>query len=351
MVYADSSTWRRSPYHHNVTGSGAASKDTTPHVGAYWRINTSGLTSATLSFNTGASPTNAPVIAYRYDGGTWTRAAVASSVTLSIPADTSVTHLLEWCFCASDAASDRWTNTPPTNAIVFTGLTANSGATFTQPAARAKLVVVKGDSIKEGRAVTGSNVAGGGISISDITLSAYFRLQDALNAEVCLDVFSGQGIISTGGSSASNVPNLLNSYNLLYAGVTETFSPQPDLLIIDEGQNDSGQTSATVAAALVTIASGVGAKKTLIMGDESGYQTAACQSAVTTLGANAAYGTPASVGAGASVSNTAGADTYDGIHPTATAHQLKLFPAVAAPAYALLYGLGGTTVVGRRRIN
>ena len=146
-------------------------------------------------------------------------------------------------------------------------------------------------------------------------------------------------IVRVATSAVENVPNLLNSYAYKYAGVARVFSPQPDLLIIDMGQNGSGQNATTYAANLVTIANGVGAKKTLIMGDESGYQTTACQNAATTLGANAAYGTPAVVAAGASVGNTGPTtDSGDGIHPLAAIHRSALKPALMIRAYPLLYG-------------
>ena len=99
-AYADNSNWLKSPYNHVLTGSGPSSIDTTNNTGAYMSILTSGVTAApTLSFTTSNLSANVPVIAWRWDNGIWTRASVASSVTLSAPVGRGVKHLLEWALC------------------------------------------------------------------------------------------------------------------------------------------------------------------------------------------------------------------------------------------------------------
>ncbi len=331
-AYPDSAAWVVSPYNHNQTGSGASATDISVNPGYYRRIYVTGATTAALLFNTATG--SADVIAYRWDGGPWTRAAVSSSIALSPPASTTVSHLLEWAFVACPVTSDLWASSPPVNALQFTGLQLSAGAAVSSPPVRPRRVICYGDSILNGIR-TLSATAGYPVGDSDATLSAYFHLQDALNAEVGMVGFAGQGVVSPSNSAPENVPVLPSTYNLIYSGVSRSFAIQPELCVICEGQNDGGQSATTFLSGLNTVVAGVGAKKTLIMGDENGYFTTQEQSVT-----GATYAAPAALAL-----STSGAtvDSYDGIHPSAAAHRAKMQPVISAASYPLLYGAGGVT--------
>ena len=345
IVYADgtssaggANSWLRSPYNHSISGTGVSSVDTTVNTGSYQSTVCTGVTSTpVLSFTTSNLTGTFPVIAYRWDNGTWIRVTVAATVTISAPVGASVNHLLEWCYVSADTSQNRWTGAIPATALQFTGMTCNTGSSFAAPVARPKIIVVWATSIGEGRAaIVASNDSFGGTTVSDATLAWPFLLRDETNAEVCVKSWSGQGDLTVGQGS---VPSLLSSYSLLWATQSITYSPQPDLCILDMGQNDGS--AIPTSANMQTIANGINAKKTLFMGDQSGYATSIYQAAATALGTRAAYGTPASVLAGSSVGSTGPtADSYDGVHLTATAHKLKWLSAVVVPAYQLLYNTG-----------
>ena len=328
-ITADNAAWVISPYNWVRTGSGASSSDVAVCPGAYRRILYSSSTSATLSFNVANIGSPGPVIAVRFDNNGWTRYPEAATVTLSPPASRSQPRLLEIAFASVNNSADRWTSGPPVGSVQFTGLTLDGGATVTAPAARPKNVLVLGDSIKEGFLTLSST--GVNTTDNDATLAYPFLLQSALNAEVGVVAYAGQALLNTNNTASSHVPALPNSYSLYYAGVTRSFLPQPDLLVLDEGQNDPAGT-AGIQAAYQSVISGVGAKKTLVMGDLLGANSAAAQAAAVATGAF--YSSPAVLVAG---------DKLDSYHPTAAAHTTKMLPAVAGAAYPVLYG--ATTIL------
>lgn len=236
-----------SPYNWLVT-SGSAK---TINGGAYFRTLFTG-TACTLTFDLSNMVTPASQIEYRIDGyGPWISAVVASTVTLTVPTDTAgyQAHYLEVVVKSTTLIQNRWLSSGTSVMLVLTGIVLDNGSSLIAPQSYNKNILFYGDSITEGFKTVNST-ATNDTDTSDSGQGWAFNLGKSLNANFGVVGFSGSGLIATGNG---NVPVLSSTYNLLWQGQSRTFSPIPDLIIINEGTNDGGNDITTQAKTLLNL--------------------------------------------------------------------------------------------------
>ena len=225
----------RSPYNWSVSNASIS----TINAGAYFSFLTNA-TSIVLNFNVANNLTPLSEIYWRVDGaqGPWTEASVASTITLTIPSSTSGNsdvpyHLVEMVVKSTTETQNRW-NAPSNTAVVFTGVTLSAGAALVAPQTAPYRVLVYGDSITEGVRTVGQSQTTD-TDRNDAMLGWAFRLGALLGAEVGVVGFGATGVSVAG---SGNVPALPSSYNFIMAGVSRSFTPAPNLIVINIGTND-----------------------------------------------------------------------------------------------------------------
>ncbi len=224
-----------------LVGSGSAK---TINGGAYFRTMFTG-TSCALTLDVSAASTPMPQLWYRIDGAPWVQATIASTVNLTIPALNAAwpKHLLEvlvkstseWLNVSGSAGGSRWS--PQNTAVVLTGIVlGGTGQTVTAPPSLGQSVWIFGYSITEGYH-TINNLGSGAQDTdgSDARVGWAYAQRELLGAEVAVIGFGGAGI---SGGGVLGVPNLPNSYNLLWSNQTRSFAAPPDLVVLAYGEND-----------------------------------------------------------------------------------------------------------------
>lgn len=329
-----------SPYNWAPNGATSAASI---NPGAYFKTLFTGA-SLVLNFDVSNASSPVPEIYYRIDGyeaqSPWTLANVASTITATLPTNTSAApyHLLEVMIKSTNIASNRW-NSPSNTAVVFTGLTLDSGAVVAAPARRLKNCLFYGDSITEG-VRTVNQTAANTPDQNDALASWLYYVADQLNCEVGNIGFGGQGYTQGG---VGNVPVITSSYNLIMAGVSRSFSPAPDLVIDNEGANDSAAADATVQADTTAfmgdlLAATPSSTAIVVLGTLPNIKNAPRQAAVTALG-NARVSFVSTAG----FFNTVyGSDTLS-LHPTAANAVGKIAPQISAALMPILYPASGGT--------
>lgn len=240
-----------SPGNWNVTSTAA----TSINGGAYFKTTFAGST-CTLAFDVSQMVAVASRISYRCDDGPWTRGAVAQAVAVTIPSDTSAaaTHALEVVIAATTEfvtpagqTGQRWdAASSPNTAVKFQGLAAG---TLTAQTARAKSVLVIGDSITEGY----KNLNDTAATDADMSASDWgwaYLLGRELGVEVGVVGFGGQGLLAGG---VGGVPAVPSSYGYLYSGVARTWGGFA-AIVINEGENDG---SGSTISAYTTLLNGL----------------------------------------------------------------------------------------------
>jgi len=245
-----------SPYNWYFSGSSYAIAQ---NPGAYLKTNFTG-TSAAINLSQDflvSSATAAgyyPRIQYQVDGGSITDVQLTASTTSIVVATglTSGTHSLFVVYPGNGnnslSSPDRWQT--PVQAIKFTGLTLDSGATVALPTLRPKSMLVYGDSISEGINVNGASGSAPNTD-QDATKTVPWSLASSLNAEVGVKAFSSQGwtVSGIGGVVPFYTPgnDTNSSWNKYSAGksllTSGLFTPAPDYIYINHGANDWGQGS------------------------------------------------------------------------------------------------------------
>lgn len=335
-----------SPYNWLVSSSAAK----TINAGAYFRTLVHATATCQIGLTIGPAAPYSEVYA-RLDGGAWQEyiptAGGPQTWPLTMPKpSTASTHLLEFLIKSTTETQDRWN--AQTTAVQFTGLTLDAGGSVSLPAARKYQVLIYGDSITEGVRVNGYTGIPNDTDRNDNTLDYSYKLGELLDAEVGVVGFGATGLTVSG---SGNVPALPASYRLLWAGQPRTFSPVPDLVIYNEGTNESGAPLSAMTAALTTVINGIGYAGTpptsaglngtrhLILRPFGGYQAA-------NLSAIAAQLNSPNVVYGDTTGFWAAADASDNLHPYGYAHLGQIAPKVAALALPLLHSDGAA---GRKR--
>jgi hypothetical protein len=318
-----------SPYNWDVTSVRAK----TINPGAYFRFAVTA-TAITLNFEIASNTAPLPIIKYRIDGSGWTKATVAATIPLTIPTDNGwAKHAVEVVVASTSEFVTRWS--PQNGYVAFTGLTVNSGAATFPTATRAVKVLIYGDSITEGFKSTQNVTTPDG---SDATVTWSYLVGSELGAEVGVVGFGAQGWTNGG---QGGVPALISSYNLLWAGQARSFTPTPDVVVVNMGQNQDPAVS-TVTTWLTALLASVGSTtKVILMRPFSGAAAATMQSAVATF-ANSRVTYLDTTGWWNAV------DASDGVHPYGYSSVTQLAPLTAA---AIRSVIGGSTFTPKRFIN
>jgi len=356
----------RSPGNWAQTGTGGLRS---ANPGAYLKTLWTGLTTMTLGIDISYNnPTYPPTVAWRWDGGAWTIAAVQPALNLTPTALTSGTHFLEVVYDASYSyGQDRWGPISGISTLVssltIAGYTPNGGAAQVACARKAKTILIYGDSITEGMRVNGI-IAGGpaggyGLETSGSDTLKGYASNLGLDAEVGIIGFGGSGVTVVG---SGNVPVLATSYTSVYAGASRSLTDifgdgtnkSPDAVLYVEGTNDTGNAE---AGPLSTHTSGIctGLKSVItaietvapqckhgVVSPFNGAHEVSTQAAVVQLNDPRVAWVSAATWA-----NQAGDLNTDGIHPLAVTHVGKIAPRVADFAETVLNlgsVVGGTSV-------
>jgi len=263
----------------NVQNGGRA---TTVSSGSYVVAQFTG-TGITAKFDVSANnPSDLPTVAWRVDGATaWNVAEVASSLSLGSGLSNG-THTITLIARGLDENMNRW-SPPLTSSLSFLGFTVAGGslqATLrpTQP----KLEIL-GDSITEGVIVQGASYMGhsGQCWVNDAVYSYPTQTGRMLNADYRQVGFGFQGLLKGGDGG---VPAANDSFNWFYKDAPRD-SWQADMVVINQGTNDSGQPGSTFKSAYATFVSTIRTAypkaKILAMRPFNGAQAAQIQAAVT----------------------------------------------------------------------
>ncbi len=284
---------------------------------------------------------------WRIDNGPLTQATVAAIVTLTIPAATLSNadvpyHLLEVIVKSTTETANRWNNVGSAvgTAIIFTGLTLDAGAAVLAPLAATKTILCYGDSITEGVRTLGES-ATNDTDRNDAGLGWAWRLGALLGAEVAVVGFGATGLSVSG---SGNVPALGTAWPLLYAGQARSFTPPPDLIVINIGTNDGGaNTVAAMQGVLNGLIAACPGKPIAVLRPFNGNQAANLQAAIAGCINPAACHWVDTTG----FFNTAyGADSLS-LHPSGPNNLGLVAPQVAAALRPLLYSAATATVAYR----
>jgi len=92
--------------------------------------------------------------------------------------------------------------------------------------------------------------------LRDCFVMIYYT-DESLPIEIGIVAFGGSGFTHNGSGA---VPELITSYNQLWAGQPRVFDPPPDLVIYNEGTNDGGDISADFEAVVAAVQAAAGPK-------------------------------------------------------------------------------------------
>jgi lysophospholipase L1-like esterase len=231
-----------------TAGNGAS---TTINAGAYLRTMFTGST-CSMNFDLSTSIAPASEIYWRVDGyeaGTpWVRTVPGANVACTPSSDLSAApwHMLEMVVKSTSETINRWNTAQAGTAVRFAGLSLAPGASGQRPFPAPWSILLLGDSITEG-VRTVNQTATNDTDRNDATLGWAFRLGNLLGAEVGVVGFGGTGL-TVGGSGG--VPALTTSYNLVSSGQPRAPAAPPNLIVINEGTNDTANVTAAAVAVL-----------------------------------------------------------------------------------------------------
>lgn len=317
-----------SPYNWDIQTSTAK----TINAGAYFKTVFGG-TTCVLNFDTTGLVAPLPQISYRVDRhGAWTTVPVAASVTITIPADTADYaakggHLLEVLVKSMTETQARWST--QATAVKLTGIILDTGKTIVAPPSLPLKAIFYGDSITEG-VRTVNSTATDDTDRNDAAQCWSLEVARILGAEAGNVGFGATGF-NQGGSGG--VPSLPNSYNYLYSGVARSFSTAPDLIVLMEGTNDSGDVTANATAVLNgLLAATSSSTKIIVLQPFNGGHGSQLQAAI------AACTTPARCTYVATTGFFTPANSSDSLHPYGTENIVHIAPQVADAVRLILDG-------------
>lgn len=340
VILPNDAAFLYSPYNWNVGAGSAVSLN----GGAYFRVRFTG-TTCILFFDISYMTVVVSQIWWRIDGGDWTREDVAASVTCAIPSTTTAAanHLLEVRIAATTEfqvpggqSGNRWNPaSSPCTAVVFTGLGLATSQSVSAVTPADKTVLIYGDSITEGY-LTLNNTGANDVVRSDNTLSWAFLQKDLLGAEVGVVGFGGQGLSTNG---VGGVPTFGNTYNYIYSGQARSFADEPDMIVINQGENDgTNNIVAAYTSVLNALLAACPTAPIACLRPFSGREAANIQAAI------AACNAPSRV----TYIDTTGffntADSPDGQHPNVIANMGRIAPLVAAQLKPILYPGGSISI-------
>lgn len=225
--------------------------------GAYFKTTLLSTTTCVLNFNVSGMDTPQTQIYWSLDGGAWNEVTLSSgTVTLTFDPNKSgwPQHALRVIMKSSTTQSNRWNvSVPPSTAVDLTSITLDTGASVALPYVATLKILGFGDSITEGIRTVAS-----ALSLetdnSDATIVYTNLLGALLGAEIGNIGFGATGWNVGGGPNAGNVPSLPNSYPYTAnGGAVRSFSGI-DLIIINDGYNDSTNNT---TAQITTVLNGI----------------------------------------------------------------------------------------------
>lgn len=265
----------------------AIDKATTVNSGSYVIAKFTG-TAITAKFDTSVNdPTSMPTVAWRVDDApTWNVAEVAP--TLSMGSNLAVgAHTITVIARGLDENRNRW-SPPLTSSITFLGFDVTGGAVEATPRPAQPKLEIFGDSITEGVVVQGNSYMGhsGQCWKNDAVYSYPTLAGMMLDADYRQVGFGYHGLLK---SANGGVPAANDSFPWIYEGVPRD-DWQPDMVVINQGTNDSDKPAATFRAAyttfLTTIRTAYPNAKIVALRPFNGAQAAEIQASV--MAANAA---------------------------------------------------------------
>lgn len=329
-IAAGNAAFVYSPYNWQVV----ANKATTWNAGAYFRVLFSGAT-CVLNFDVSVAVSPFSQIWWRIDNGPWVMAPVAASITCIVPTITAGNadvpyHRLDVAVkgMCNEVATNRWLS-PVAGAVRFVGLILDTGASVLSTGKATLNILVYGDSITEGNRTLGET--GNTPDVNDALQGWAFSLGALLGAEIGVVGFGGTGYSTTYGG----VPIFQSTFNLLSPGVARSFTPAPDLVVINHGINDQ---ATNIQAAAITAINGllavVACKVVLLNPLPAGSDNQYLKAAVAGCSQPARAVFISSVGY---FDKTKGADGYQ-LHPSGPNNTALIAPKVAAALRLVLAG-------------
>ena len=304
----------------------AAGKTINP--GAYCSFAFTGA-SISLSFDVSAQAAPLPQLWVSIDGAPPQQFTLAATITPAMPTTTAgwPKHFIEVVVKSTSNFVNRWSTQAA--AVVLTSVTLASGSMVSTPSPLPRNIVVFGDSITEGYHAVGTGDTDG----SDAALGWAYALRRLLGAEVGIVGFGGTGLLSNG---QGGVPPVGQSYTQLWSGAARSFSPAPNLIVINEGENDKTAVATTFQAAfqafLTALLTSVPNCPIAVLRPFSGAQAAAIQAAIQSVRSPRLH-----------YIDTSGLfDTtlsMDGQHPLGVANLSGIGPGVAGMLAPMLAGL------------
>jgi hypothetical protein len=237
-----------SPYNWRIS-NGTTAESNNP--GAYFKTCFTGASCTLLvdtSHQTGLSSAEYPAVQWSIDGLAVNRSQlVAGQTTLSLASGlSSGSHTIELYLCGAWWLADRWIN--PISSIRVTGLRLAEGESLSSSTIYPGRMIVYADSNGEGYE---SLALGVSVANQDATVAFPLLIARALECEVGVVSFAGQGYTQPGGG---NVPALSSAWDKYSDGSSRLsgglFSPSPDWIVSTHGQNDGGSPQTTVASLL-----------------------------------------------------------------------------------------------------
>jgi hypothetical protein len=239
-----------SPYNWTVPTSSVV---TTINAGAYCKFTFTG-SSLRVNFDISGYPAGGTTASFYpqmfavLDGNVLPSFTVnAATIEIPVPLDTAQfyqEHTIELYVKATTQTLNRWTAATST-AVKITGFQVDTGRTIKAPSTFDKTVWVVGDSIFEGVLTKRTNITtnSNDVDKNDVMQSAVFQTCRKLGVEFGMCAFGGTGVAQASGGTS--VPSFNNNYNLVMSGVSRSFTKQPNLVIMNFGQNDSIGTPST----------------------------------------------------------------------------------------------------------
>jgi hypothetical protein len=193
---------------------------------------------------------------YAFTAGTNWIPATSSSIVYS-PYNWWVTNIgayttnAEVKIKSTSATLNRYSH-PSKSAVILQGIQLATGSSaIVAPATYPKHILVYGDAFSEGYYSVNSTAANDTDSHDASTCYAGL-LCEKLNAEYGIVAYAGSGWATS--NSTTNSPALTSFYGYLNPTTARTFSPTPDLIIINMGQSDWAN-STTVASTQTAVSS------------------------------------------------------------------------------------------------
>jgi lysophospholipase L1-like esterase len=236
-------------------------------------------TAVTARFDVSLNQTPNPTLAWQIDQGTWQEGELAATVPLGTGL-TSGTHEVFLMVRGLNENQARWTP-PLVSSITFQGFDITGGALVSSPRPVRPKIEFLGDSITEGINLwTTHNGQTTPCWRSDGRLAYASQTSQLLGAEWRQVGFGRQGLTVVGNGG---VPIANDSFNFIYSGVPRD-SWLPDMVVINEGTNDSGANATAFRTAytayVTTIRRAYPAAKIVIMRPFNGTQAAPIQAEV-----------------------------------------------------------------------